>query len=293
MIVDLLLQTLANGIALGAGYAVISVGLTLVFGILHIANFAHGAFFALGGYVMFLLISLHVPYLVALPIAVAVVAIAGFATETTIVRKSLYGEGHHGSIIVTFALGQAIVAALLLIFGPDPHPVGSPFGRSTLSVFGLMIAGQRVFIFVISVVVLSGFGAWLRYSIKGQQILAVAQNPRGALYSGINVPMIRSISFVLGVAAAGLAGGLLAPIVTAYPTMGHSTLIIGFTVVILGGMGSISGAMLGSLLMGLANALFETYVSVSWTPALGWILVIAVLLLWPQGLRGRAELHRH
>jgi branched-chain amino acid transport system permease protein len=121
----------------------------------------------------------------------------------------------------------------------------------------------------------------------------VAQNPRGALYSGINVPMIRSLSFVVGVAAAGLAGALLTPIVTAYPTMGHTTLITGFTVVILGGMGSISGAMLGALLIGVANALFETYVSVSWTPALGWTLVIAVLLLWPQGLMGRPQLYRH
>ena len=105
--------------------------------------------------------------------------------------------------------------------------------------------------------------------------------------------MIRSLSFVVGVAAAGLAGALLAPITTVYPTMGNTTLVTGFTVVILGGMGSISGAMLGAILIGVANALFETYVSVSWTPALGWSLVIAVLLLWPQGLMGSPQLHRH
>jgi branched-chain amino acid transport system permease protein len=290
---NLLMQTLLNGLVLGASYAVIAVGLTLVFGILHIANFAHGAFFAVGAYVLFLLESWGVSYLVALPVAVVIVAIIGLITEYAVIRRVAHGESQHGSIIVTFALGQAFVAALILLFGPDPLSIGSPFAQSTLSLLGLLIAGQRLFVLLTSVVVLSGFAAWLRFSVKGQQILAVAQNPRGALYSGINVPMIRSLSFVVGVAAAGLAGALLAPITTVYPTMGNTTLVTGFTVVILGGMGSISGAMLGALLIGVANALFETYVSVSWTPALGWILVIAVLLLWPQGLMGRPQLYRH
>jgi branched-chain amino acid transport system permease protein len=289
---NLFVQTLINGLVLGASYSVIAVGLTLVFGILHIANFAHGAFFAIGAYAIFLLSSWGVPYLAALPAAIAIVAVVGFITEFSVIRRAIYGEGH-GSIIVTFALGQAMVAALILLFGPDPHPIGSPFAQATVSAFGMVIAGQRLFVLLTSVVVLAGFGAWLRYTVRGQQVLAVAQNPRGALYSGINVPMIRSLSFVVGVAAAGLAGVLLAPIVTAYPTMGHTTLITGFTVVILGGMGSISGAMLGALLIGVANAMFETYVSVSWTPALGWILVIGVLLLWPQGLMGRPQLYRH
>ena len=290
---NLFLQTLANGLVLGTSYAVIAVGLTLVFGILHIANFAHGAFFAIGAYAVLLLSGWGVPYLVSLPLAVLIVAGVAWVTEFVIIRRAIYGEGHHGSIIVTFALGQALVASLILIFGPDPQPIGSPFAQSTWQGLGILIAGQRIFILVASILVLAGFGAWLKYTVKGQQVLAVAQNPRGALYSGINVPMIRSLSFVVGVAAAGFAGALLAPIVTAYPTMGNTTLITGFTVVILGGMGSISGAMLGALLIGIANAMFETYVSVSWTPALGWILVIAVLLLWPQGLMGRAQLYRH
>jgi branched-chain amino acid transport system permease protein len=291
--VDLLLQTLVNGLVVGAGYAVIAVGLTLVFGILHIVNFAHGAFFALGAYAVFLAMSIGVPYLAALPLAVLVVAVVGFATEMSVVRRSLYGVGNYGSLIVTFALAQVLMALMLLIAGPDPHPVGSPFGQSNLQVFGLLVTGQRAFIFLASAAVLTAFGLWLTRSVRGQQLLAVAQNPRGALYSGINVPLIRTISFVVGVSAAGLAGGLLAPITTVFPTMGNGTLITSFIVVILGGMGSISGALLGALVIGLANALFETYVSVSWTPALGWVLVIAILLFAPQGLRGKAQLHRY
>jgi branched-chain amino acid transport system permease protein len=290
---ELLLQTLANGIVLGAGYAVIAVGLSLVFGILGIVNFAHGAYYTIGAYAVVLISAAGVPYLAAVMLAVLVVAGVGLLTELAIVRRGLYGEGNHGSIIVTFALGQALVAATLLVFGPDPLPISSPFSSASLNLFGVIVAGQRVFILVASLLVLALFGAWLRYTVRGQQILAVAQNAKGALYSGINVPMIRTLSFVLGVAAAGLAGGLLGPIVTAYPTMGNSALVTSFTVVILGGMGSISGALIGAFLIGIASALFETYVSVSWTPALGWMLVVAVLLLWPQGLRGRSQTNRH
>ncbi|MBS0518799.1 MAG: branched-chain amino acid ABC transporter permease, partial [Proteobacteria bacterium] len=289
---DLLLQTLANGIVLGAGYAVIALGLTLVFGILGIVNFAHGAYFTIGAYSVVVVSAAGVPYLAAVMLAVLVVAAVGLLTELTVVRRGLYGEGNHGSIIVTFALGQALVAATLLIFGPDPLPVSSPFGDSSVKLFGVIVAGQRAFIFVASLAVLAMFGAWLRYTVRGQQVLAVAQNPKGALYSGINVPVIRTLSFVLGVAAAGLAGGLLAPIVTAYPTMGDAALVTSFTVVILGGLGSISGALIGAFLIGIASALFDTYVAASWTPALGWMLVVAVLLLWPQGLRGRAQANR-
>lgn len=288
----LLSQTLLNGVVQGAGYAVIALGLTLVFGILGIANFAHGAFFALGGYGTYLLTAVGLPYLAALPVAVAGVAVLGVATEWLVVRRTLYGEGQHGAIIVTFALGQAITAALILLLGPDPYPVGSPFNMGALTALGLVVTGQRVLILVVCLVVLGLFALWLGRSTRGQQIVATAQNPRGALYSGINVPRLRSLSFALGVAAAGLAGALLVPIVTAYPTMGESALVTGFTVGILGGMGSISGPLIAAFVLGLGNALFETYVSVSWTPALGWAVVIAVLLVRPQGLMGRMLVHR-
>lgn len=290
---DLLVQTIINGLILGSGYALVAVGLTIIFGTLHIVNFAHGAFFALGAYAVLQLENAGIPYLLCIPLAVIVVAIIGFILELTIVQRALYDRGEHGSIIITFALSQAIVAAIVLVIGPDPLPVKSPFGQTAISIFGFFISAQRLFIAGTSIAVLMGFSLWLRYSIKGQQILAIAQNPKGALYSGINVPRLRALSFLLGVSAAGLAGGLIAPLISAFPTMGDANVIVAFTVVILGGLGSIGGALLGALVIGLANSMFETYVSVSWTPALGWILVIFVLLFWPQGLLGRPELNRH
>lgn len=290
---ELFQQTLLNGFLVGAGYAVTAVGLTLVFGILGIVNFAHGAFFALGGYATFLTTQAGLPYLAALPVALVVVLATGFATERVIVRPSLYGTGNHGSLIVTFALAQALTALTLLVVGPDPYPVRSPFSAGSVSVMDLRLPGQRLFILLVSVAMLAGLGLWLKYTMRGRQLTAVAQNPRGAMYAGINVPWIRTLSFMIGVGAAGIAGGLLAPVMNVFPTMGSASLITSFIVVILGGMGSISGSMIGALLIGVANALFETYVSVSWAPALGWGLVIAVLLLAPQGLRGRTMSHRY
>lgn len=290
---DLFVQTIINGLILGSGYALVAVGLTVIFGTLHIVNFAHGAFFALGAYAVLQFETVGVPYLLAVPLAVVAVALIGLALEFTIVRRALYDRGEHGSIIITFAMSQAIVASLILLIGPDPLPVPSPFGQTAISVGGFFLSAQRLFLAGTAVVVLAAFAWWLRHSIKGQQVLAVSQNARGALYSGINVPLIRTLSFLLGVSAAGLAGGLIGPLISAFPTMGDANVIVAFTVVILGGLGSIAGAMLGALVIGLGNALFETYVSVSWTPALGWGLVILVLLLRPQGLLGRAQVNRH
>lgn len=289
----LLVQTLVNGLVLGAGYAVVAVGLTLIFGIVGIANFAHGAFFAVGAYACYLLTARGLNYFLAVPLSVIIVVLVGGLTEWVVIRRSVYGEARHGSLIVTFAIGQAVVAGLILTFGPDPLPVASPLEQSTLRFLGVFVTSQRAFIVACSILVLGALGLWLRLSVKGQQVIAVSENPRGALYSGIDVPWIRAVAFVLGVAAAGLAGVLLGPISTIYPTMGNGALIVGFTVVILGGMGSISGAMLGALLIGVANAMFETFVSVSWTPALGWCLVIITLLVRPQGLLGQIQQHRH
>lgn len=290
---ELFFQTLTNGVLVGSGYALTAVGLTLVFGILGIANFAHGAFFALGAYSVLMASNMGAPHFLAVVVGLVVVLIAAYATELLIIRRGFYGEGNHNSLIVTFALAQALIALMLLIAGPNPQPVRSPFSSESWSAFGLLFSGQRILILIVSGLVLAGFGLWLKLSVRGRQVTAVTQNPRGALYSGINVPRIRTLSFMVGVGTAGIAGGLLAPITSVFPTMGNASLIMSFIVVILGGMGSISGSLLGALLMGLANAFFETYVSVSWTPALGWTLVILILLVAPQGLRGQNLKHRY
>lgn len=289
----LLLQTLLNGLSAGANYALLAVGLSLVYGILHIANFAHGVLFALGGYAAVLLAGAGVPYFVSLPLAIAIAAAIAWLLEAGVVRPVLYAGSHHLAIIVTAAIAQAGAAALVLLAGPNPIPLSSPFAGTTLRMGPFFLSGQRAFAMVAAVVVLSLLGLWLTRSQAGRQVLAVAQNPRGALYAGINVRRVRSLTFVVGAACAALAGVLIGPESTVYPTMGNAALIVGFTVVVLGGMGSLKGALLAALLMGLINALCETYLSVRWTAALGWLVVVVVLLVRPQGIAGRIALHRY
>lgn len=290
---ELFFQTLLNGLLAGSGYALVAVGLTLVFGILGIVNFAHGAYFALGAYSVLMSMNMGLSYGMALLTGLLVVVVGAAITELLIVRRSLYGEGNHSSLIVTFALSQALMSLMLILAGPNPQPVASPFSDYTFTWGGLQFTGQRLLILLVASGVITGLGLWLKYSVRGRQVSAVSQNPRGALYSGINVPRIRTLSFMLGVGAAGLAGGLVAPITSVFPSMGNSSLITSFIVVILGGLGSIPGSVLGALLMGLANAFFETYVSASWTPALGWAMVIIILFVAPQGLLGKAQKHRY
>ncbi len=289
----LFLQTLLNGLSAGANYALLAVGLSLVYGILGIANFAHGVLFATGGYAAVLLAGVGVPYYLSLPLVLGIAAVVAYLLELGVMRPILYGGSHYLAIIVTAALAQAGVAALVLLAGPNPLSLSSPLAATTLRLGPFFLSAQRGFGMIVAAAVLGMLGLWLTRTQAGRQVLAVAQNPRGALYAGINVRRVRSITFAVGAACAALAGALIGPESTVYPTMGNAALIVGFTVVIVGGMGSLRGALFAALLMGIFNAMFETYVSVRWTAALGWLVVVGVLLIRPQGLAGRVPLHRY
>jgi branched-chain amino acid transport system permease protein len=284
--VQLFMQTLVNGLSLGASYALIAVGLTIVFGIGKIVNFAHGDLLMVASYGVVFGAGLGLPYAAAAIVGLLVVLAIGFAIEKGIIARGLYTADHHVSIIVTFALALLLSNGAQVIFGPDAQAVASPLTSARLEVGGMALDGQRALTAVVGVVVLVGLALWLHRSKTGMQLRAVSQNPRGALYSGINVKRVRLLAFLLGAGLAGLAGVLLAPTQTAYPTLGHIAVVTAFTVVILGGLGSVSGAGFGGLVIGMVYAFVGTYVSVEWTTALGWVLVIIMLLVRPQGLLG-------
>jgi branched-chain amino acid transport system permease protein len=291
--VFLVIQTLLNGLSSAANYALLAVGLSLVYGILNIANFAHGLLFALGGYSAVMLTTLGLPYFVVVPLAVAATCVLAWLMEAGVVRPLLYSGSHHLSIIVTAALAQAGVAVINLAAGADPISLPSPVSETMLRVGPFFIAGQRALSMAVAICVLLALGAWLTRTTGGRQVLAVSQNPRGALYAGINVSKVRTTTFILGAACAALAGVLIGPETTVNPNMGTAALVAGFTVVVLGGMGSIRGALLSALVMGLLNAFSETYLSARWAAALAWMVVVVVLLVRPQGIAGRVALHRY
>jgi len=284
--VDLLLQTLVSGVTLGASYGLVAVGLTFVFGIGKIVNFAHGEFAMVAAYLLVLALGQGVPLLVAMVLAVVGVCVLAWLLEKTVIARGLYGAHEHVSIIATFALSLIMANLALLLFGPSARRVDSPLTSDRLELFGAGVDGQRALTAVVSLTALTMLAAWMRRSRLGLQMQAVSQNPRGALYTGINVRRVRQIAFILGVGLAGVAGVLLAPTMTAFPSMGQTLVVTAFTVVILGGLGSVKGAAFGGILIGVLYAFIATYVSVQWTTAVGWSLVMVVLLLRPQGLFG-------
>jgi branched-chain amino acid transport system permease protein len=283
---DLLIQTMVSGLALGASYGLVAVGLTFVFGIGKIVNFAHGEFAMVAAYLMVIALSNGLPWVLAMILAVVGVCLMAWLLEVTVIARGLYGAHEHASIIATFALSLILANGALLLFGTAARRAESPLTDDRIDLFGAGLDGQRAFTAVVSLAALVALTYWLRASRLGLQMQAVSQNPQGALYSGINVRLVRRVAFVLGVGLAGVAGALVAPTMTAYPSMGQTLVVTAFTVVILGGLGSVKGAAYGGIMIGLMYAVVATYVSVQWTTAFGWLLVVVVLLLRPQGLFG-------
>jgi branched-chain amino acid transport system permease protein len=283
---DLLLQTLLSGVALGASYGLVAVGLTFVFGIGKIVNFAHGEFAMVAAYLLLIGLDAGLPWIVAMILGIAGVCVLAWLLELGIIARGMYDAHEHASIIATFAISLILANGALLTFGSSSRRTESPMTDERISIFGASLDGQRAFTAVLALLALAALAGWLRRGRLGLQLQAVSQNPRGALYTGINVTRVRRIAFILGVGLAGFAGVLVAPTTTVYPSMGQTLVVTAFTVVILGGLGSVNGAAVGGILIGVLYAFIATYVSVQWTTAVGWMLVIVVLLLRPQGLFG-------
>lgn len=283
---DLFIQTMLSGLVLGASYALVAVGLTIGYGIGKIVNFAHGEFVMVAGYVAVIAVTSGTPYALAVVAAVVAVAVLGLLVEKGIVARGLYEAPEHASIIVTFALALALINGTQMLAGSDPRPLRTSLTSYRVTIGSASVDGQRAVTAAIAVVVMVGLALWLTRSRAGMQLRALSQNPRGALYSGINVNRVRTGAFVLGVALAALAGALLAPTLTVSPSMGTPVVVTAFTVVVLGGLGSIPGATLAAFIVGISYSLVSTYMAVEWTTAFGWLLVIAMLLVRPQGLLG-------
>jgi branched-chain amino acid transport system permease protein len=284
---ELIMQTISGGLIIGLTYALAASGLTLVFGIGRIVNFAHGEFIMIGAYGVVIALSLGLRYPLACVFGVVLVMVVGFVVERGLIARGLYEADEHSAIIVTFALGLLLTNGALIIFGPESFRVDSPLLGERISLGVLSTDGQRGLTALISIAVLIGLSVWLKRSRFGLQMVAASQNAAGSLYTGINVKRIRTIAFVIGASMAGLVGVLIAPTMTVFPSMGQNNVVIAFTVVILGGLGSVSGAAIGGLVVGLVQSLVSTYAEAQWATAAGWILVIIILLVRPQGLLGK------
>jgi branched-chain amino acid transport system permease protein len=284
----LLAQQVLNGATIGIMYALAAVGLTLTFGILRVINFAHGEFYMLGAFVTYtLLVVAEIPYVQAVVLAVLTACALGLLAERLTVRP-LRGRHHFTVVLATLGLSVFLQNGALAVWGPDPREIALPWDGAML-VGGLIISRMRLVALAAGVVLIAALTLFIRYTRVGMAMRAVARNPDAAALMGVNVPRIYGLTFSMGAGLAAVSGGLLGAIFTIEPTMGEWAVIKAFSVVIMGGLGSVPGAVAGGLLLGVAESLSVGYLpgGVGYRDGIAYAMIILVLLLRPQGLFGQ------
>jgi branched-chain amino acid transport system permease protein len=283
---SVLLQALLNGVGLGMAYVLVALGLTLIFSILEIINFAHGEFYMLGAYVAYVTFTvLGTPFVVSLFAAIATVALAGAVAERLVFRH-LRGKTLN-AFIVSLGLLWVMQALAQLAFGAQDKPVNSAFS-GVWRFAGVVVSVERLSVMLCAIALTIALHAFLERTRTGRAMRAMAQDAEGAALQGVNVELIAALGFALGCALAGASGALLAPIFSVSPTMGELPVVKAFIIIILGGMGSLPGAVLGGLILGVIEGIGTLFLSSAAVSMLGFLSVIAVLLLRPRGLFGVA-----
>ena len=286
----LVLQQVVNGVTIGVVYALIAVGLTLVFGILDVINFAHGEFYMIGAFLTHALtVSLGVDYFVALLLTIMGGALVGLVAERLTVRPL---KDRHMFTVVLSTLGLSIFLqnGALLALGPDPREIELAWGSRPLIVGGVVITFLRVAVLLTGAALIVALTWFIRRTIWGMAMRAVATNRAAAALMGIAVDRIYALTFAIGAALAGVAGGLLGAMFTIEPSMGEWAVVKAFSVVIMGGMGNVPGAVLGGIILGVTESLGAGFLpgGTSYKDGIGYAILILVLLCRPQGLFGRA-----
>ena len=283
------LQQVVNGVTIGVVYALIAIGLTLVFGILGVINFAHGEFYMIGAFLTYTLtVRLGLEYFLALALTIAGGAAVGLLAERLAVRPL---KGRHMFTVVLSTLGLSIFLenGALLVWGPDPREIELAWGSRPLLIGGVVITFLRVAVLGTAAALIVALTWFIRRTTWGMAMRAVAANRDAAALMGIPVDRVYAITFAVGSALAGVAGGLLGAMFTIEPTMGEWAVVKAFSVVIMGGMGHVPGAVLGGIILGVAESLGAGFLpgGTSYKDGIGYAILILVLLYRPQGLFGR------
>lgn len=287
MELTLLFQGLLNGIMLGLNYALIALGLSLIFGIMGIVNFAHGEMYMLGGFVAYYFFGkFGLNYVVTILLSVLLVAMVGIALEKFIFRP-LTARPKEALTTLIAAVGLAWVFQMLAVifFGELDRTVPSAF-KGIIRMGGVVITKERLAAIIIGVCLVMVVNVFLLRTKIGQAIRAVAQDKEAAALQGIHVTRISMLTFGIGCGLAAGAGALVAPIFGVNPFLGGEVILKAFLVVILGGMGSIPGAMLGGLVLGIVESFASLFFSVPSVSVLTFCLIIVILIARPQGLLG-------
>jgi branched-chain amino acid transport system permease protein len=283
---DLVFQSLLNGLLLGGIYAVAALGLSLVFGIMDIVNLAHGHMLMVGAYVAILLFGvLGVTPIIGMVVAFLVLFVLGMALQRFLLER-VVGEGLEQPIIVLFGLALMLQSIGRILVGSQSQATEIGIPGEAISIGSATLSFPRVVTFVISVVLILGTWAFLKYTTTGLAIRATAQNSDAAQYMGIDTDNIYVLTLGLGTGLAGAAGALLSMLFPIDPFVGWSYLLKAFAVVVLGGVGSVAGTLVGGLILGVSENVGVLYLGGGFRDIISFTIFLLVLLVRPHGLFG-------
>ncbi len=280
-----MLNILVYGAVTSAVYAMLAVGFTLIFGVARVLNLAHGAFYGLGAYAAYVLTArLGWPLLPAAIVAVLFVAVFGVAMERVLIRP--LRSSALAILMITIAVGLLFEQAMYLLFGSEARNVPA-FSNATWSYAGLDVSGQRLLTLGVGAAIIALLWLFINRTRLGAAILALSQDREGALYVGIPADRIYAVVMAISAAIAAAAGVLTAPFLTVQPTMDLLPMIKAFSIVIVGGLGSIPGSILAALLLGYSETIVAYAISPAWTEIVSLVAVLLTLILRPAGLLGK------
>lgn len=278
---------IVNGLSIGVAVILMALGLTIIFGLLDVINMAHGEFYALGAYLGTSLLLTGLSFWLVLFLVPLIMLPIGYATERLLIQRVFHHkERHILTLLLTFGMAIVLEDVFKLVYGPNPLRPDSPIEGAT-ELLGMMFPTYRVFLMGIGVVIVAAVW-WVVYRTRlGAMVRAAAFDRNMAASLGVPVLRVYAGTFAFGVALAGLAGVLLAPVYSVFPTMGKDFILMAFSVVIVGGLGSIKGAIIAGLLLTQVQALSSLYISPVWSDPLVFGIMVLVLMFRPQGLFGR------
>ncbi len=284
----ILLQVIVSGLLLGAVYALFSSGLTLIWGMMNVVNFAHGDFVMLAMYVAFFAFTLlHLGPALFVPLAAAVLFVLGVLVYFSLIRAVMRGP-MLAQILSTFGLALLLRYSAFWAFSANFVTLPDRLVGGTWVIGGLRLEGARVLAGVVALLLTLGMHLMLTRTMLGSRLLAVAEDRPAAMLMGIRPDRMQALAWGLGAASTGIAGSLIALFYYISPTVGESLTLIGFVVVCLGGFGSVPGALLAGLLIGVVEALSAYWLGAVYQDAVVYALFLGVLWLRPQGLLGAA-----
>jgi branched-chain amino acid transport system permease protein len=288
--IDVYLNVAVAGILTGLVYGLMALGLSVIFGVVRVVNFAHGEMMSIAMYLTVLLFSgLHLDPLVMLVPIAAVLFVFGYALQAGLINPFI-SRPEHSQFLLLVALALIIVNALLILFGPDARTVQTSYAFDSFQWGALIVDATKLYAGAAAIIAAALLFAFFRFAPVGKAIRACADNYTGALVVGLDVKWLYALTFGIGAACVGAAGVMMTLIVDVTPMIGPAYTLLAFVIVITGGLGSMAGALLGGLLIGVTEALAGLLFTPSAKSMFAFAILVLVLLFRPQGILGKRSI---